>query len=158
MRSRIGQKYLINPFELTDDDSESDHQIGVFTWSLVCSEYGLDVADTKESYDKLDLDKNNYVGKFNVLKYLYSYPIGGVRHPATAMKLRNEGARAGVEDIALDVSTHSWHGLRIEMKAKNGVQSEIQKKWQKFHLEQGYYSVVCFGFFEARKEIVRYLS
>lgn len=162
MNSAIGKKYLLNPFDVKETDLESKHQIAVFEWSKVCYQYGLDTANNPMAYiDENFFDKNEWVvreHKYKCLKYLYSYPIAGLRHPATAVKLKHEGAKAGVEDIALDVSSHSWHGLRIEMKAKDGVHSDIQKEWQKFHLGQGYYSVVCYSFLEARNEIIKYLS
>lgn len=163
MISPIGKKYLLNPFDVKEYDLESKQQIAVFEWSKVCYKYGLKLANNPQSYEDNDFCQNNYLcryedEKYRVLKYLYSYPIAGLRHPATAVKLKHEGAKAGVEDISLDVSSHSWHGLRIEMKAKNGVHSEIQKEWQRFHLEQGFYSVICYSFLDARNEIVKYLQ
>lgn len=158
MMSAVGKKYLLNPFELTDSDSESNHQIGVIIWCDVASEYGLSIANLKEYYELTEHIVNHKKSDFSFLKYMYSVPNGGMRTPRERLKLNREGVKSGVEDLALDVSRHSWHGLRIEMKAKDGKQSFEQKQWQQFHLEQGYYSVVCYSFLEARNEIVKYLS
>jgi GH15 family glucan-1,4-alpha-glucosidase len=159
MNSAIGKKYLLNPFDLTDDDSESRHQIGVIIWCDVAAEYGILTANIKEFYELTEkINIYHYDGRYSFLKYIFSVPNGGMRSPRERVKLNREGVKSGVEDLALDVARHSWHGLRIEMKGKNGVQSKEQKEWQKFHLDQGYYSVVCYSFIEARDEIVRYLK
>ena len=161
MRSPIGKKYILNPFALTDEDSESRHQIGVMEWCKVASQYGLELANNTLSYDIDSYCENNrYLkksDKFDCLKWIYAVPNGDERKPQVRLRLNHEGVKSGVEDLALDVPVGQYHGLRIEMKAKNGKQSEKQKEWQKFHNDNGYKSVVCHSFNEAVYEIVYYI-
>lgn len=157
----IGKKYLFNPFTLTDDDSESKHQIGVIEWCKVASQYGLELANNSLSYTDNDYcEKNKHLKKtdrFDCLKWIHSVPNGDGRTVQTRVKLNHEGVKSGVEDLFLDVPVGGYHGLRIEMKAKKGKQSEAQKEWQNFHNSNGYRSVVCYSFQEAIYEIVKYL-
>jgi len=69
---------------------------------------------------------------------LFAIPNGGNRSKATGAILKSEGALAGVADLFLSVpkvtytETTTKHGLFIEMKTKDGIQSEINlhfKKW-----------------------------
>lgn len=93
------------------------------------------------------------------LRLLHSTPNGGDRHPATAVKLKAEGVKAGVPDLCLPVAMKDYHGLFIEMKKKRGGRlSPEQKQWRDDLEAEGYQVVVCHGFDEARDAILNYLA
>lgn len=92
------------------------------------------------------------------LKLLFAIPNGGQRHPAVAKKLKAEGVKPGIPDTLLPVARGGYHGLFVEMKAEGGRESKHQKEKRQALTEQGYKSVVCWGFDEARKAIMEYLQ
>ena len=72
---------------------------------------------------------------------LFAVPNGGNRNPVTAAKLKAEGVVPGVADLILLVSRfvkskddEGWyntiHALCIELKTKQGRQSQAQTQWQ----------------------------
>ncbi len=113
---------------------ESDEQIALFQWSKLSQ------------------------GKYPELKLLHSIPNGGKRNRLEAIRLKREGALAGVSDIFLPVSRGRYHGLYIELKVKGGKLSENQKWWIEETTRQGYLAKVCFGWVEAKGVIERYLE
>ena len=92
------------------------------------------------------------------LSLMYHIPNGGSRNVAEAANLKRQGVKAGVPDICLPVARHGFHGLYIEMKAGNNRPSEYQSQWLKSLGEQGYQSVVCYGWREAADVIGAYLA
>lgn len=92
------------------------------------------------------------------LEMLYAIPNGGHRHRATAARLKAEGVKAGVWDVALDVARGDWHGLRIEMKYGRNKLQPAQVEWQERYHAHGYKTAVCYSWLEAVKEITEYLS
>jgi hypothetical protein len=92
------------------------------------------------------------------LRMLYAVPNGGLRSPRTAARLKAEGVRAGVPDIALDVPRNGWHGLRIELKrpGRHSV-TQAQREWIESLREYGYRAEVAVGWDAARELIVDYL-
>ena len=113
---------------------ESDEQQALFQWSKL----------SQSKYPELSL--------------LHSIPNGGKRNIREASRLKKEGAKAGVSDIFLPVASQGFHGLYIELKVKGGKLSENQKWWITKTIEQGYLSVVCFGWVEAKEVIEGYLE
>lgn len=98
-------------------------------------------------------------GKYPELALMHHIPNGGSRDPREAHNLKEQGVKAGVPDIFLPVARGSFHGLYIEMKRQQGGHVEpVQKWWQTELTKQGYRSVICKGFFEARDEILKYLG
>lgn len=98
------------------------------------------------------------IGKYPELEYLYAVPNGGHRHKAVAGRLKAEGARAGVPDVALPVRRGRYSGLHIEMKwGKNKTTTE-QNKWLTFLATQGRWVAVCYSFEDAQKLIIHYLE
>ena len=114
--------------------NESDEQQALFQWSKLSQ------------------------GKYPELSLLHSIPNGGKRNIREASRLKKEGAKAGVSDIFLPVASQGFHGLYIELKVKGGKLSENQKWWITKTIEQGYLSVVCFGWIEAKGIIEGYLE
>lgn len=72
------------------------------------------------------------------LGWLYAIPNGRYRPIAEARKLKKEGVKRGVPDLALDVPRGPFHGWRAEMKGPDGRESAEQKAWGQFLRAQGY--------------------
>jgi hypothetical protein len=92
------------------------------------------------------------------LRLMYAVPNGGKRNIATAVRLKKEGVKPGVPDICLPVPRGRYHGLYIEMKFGRNKPSEAQKWWIEQLQQQGYKVNVCYGWGEAVKVIVDYLT
>lgn len=65
-------------------------------------------------------------------------PNGGQRSKATAAKLKAEGVRAGVPDLAIFVARHGYHGAFLELKVGHNKPTDRQRKWIAALQEQGY--------------------
>lgn len=90
---------------------------------------------------------------------LFAIPNGGFRHISVAMKLKQEGVRAGVPDLFLALPCGNYHGLFIEMKkAKGGRVSDSQNAVMTSLVRQGYACAVCHGWTAARLQIERYFA
>ena len=74
---------------------------------------------------------------------LYAVPNGGRRDAATGARLKDEGVLAGVSDLNLDLPNRYYHGLRIEMKARDGRQRQTQRQYQQAVEAAGYRYVIC---------------
>ena len=93
------------------------------------------------------------------LKLLFAIPNGGARHIAVATKLKAEGVRRGVPDLMLPVANGTFHGLFIEMKKVNGGRaSKEQIEWQTALQLEGYQSLICEGWLDAKESIEIYLG
>lgn len=89
---------------------------------------------------------------------LYAVPNGGRRDAITGKRLKDEGVIRGVSDLILDVPNAKYHGLRIEMKTKDGSQSKEQKEYQKMVESMGYKYILCRSLESFIKEITVYLK
>lgn len=83
--------------------------------------------------------------RFPLLRLLYAVPNGGHRHITVAAKLKAEGQKAGVSDLAWPIPRRGFHGLYLEMKAMDGVLSEAQKDFLYAVADQGYCAAVAKG-------------
>lgn len=98
-------------------------------------------------------------GKHPELHLLFAIPNGGLRHKATAGRLKAEGVKSGVPDICLPVARKGFHALYIELKrVKGGRASAEQSTWIEALNEQGYFAEVCHGWDSARRVIEWYLG
>lgn len=88
---------------------------------------------------------------------LFAIPNGGHRHMLTAVRLKAEGVRSGIPDLCLAVRNRYEECLFIEMKAKDGHESEQQKKVREY-LQKAYKSVVAYSAEEAISFIKSYLG
>lgn len=78
--------------------------------------------------------------------WIYAVPNGGQRNKVTAIKLKAEGVRSGVPDLAIPKLF-----LYIEMKRSDGgIVSDNQKKWLSYLDGCGYRVAVANGFEEAK--------
>lgn len=89
---------------------------------------------------------------------LMSIPNGGWRKKATAAKLKQEGAVAGVPDLLLAHPSNGYHGLWIEMKnGKKGRLSDNQKTIIPQLEREGYKVIIARTFEEFKKGVTEYL-
>lgn len=92
------------------------------------------------------------------LKYMFAVPNGGSRDLREAINLKIQGVRAGVPDICLPVPKEKYHGLYIELKVERNKPSDNQKMWIEYLNGVGYKAVVCYGFDEAQRTLIDYIS
>lgn len=97
-------------------------------------------------------------GRFPALRLMYHVPNEGRRSAVTGARMREEGLRRGVPDICLPVARGGFHALYIELKrTKVSKVSDEQRAWIAALTAEGNRAVICYGFDEARREIVNYL-
>lgn len=92
------------------------------------------------------------------LKSLFAIPNGGHRHKAVAVKMKAEGVKAGVPDIFLAFPSGGFFGMFIEMKAGKNKTTQSQNEWIIRLQQANYCVVVCYGWEQARNEILDYLG
>jgi hypothetical protein len=104
-------------------------------------------------------------GKFKGLELLFAVPNGANTSPRAGAYMKAEGLKSGVPDLVLPIPRGGFHGLFIEFKPTHtpGVThktypSKSQKRWLRVLSEQGYKAELCYGFEEAKKTIMDYLS
>lgn len=106
--------------------------------------------------------------KYPELNYLHCSLAGIFLPPGLAKKAKASGNKAGVCDLFLPCKSKDmvYSGLYIEMKKPdlkrennefNGCSPE-QIDYIEFVRKQGFRAVVCYGFTEARQEILNYLG
>lgn len=98
------------------------------------------------------------MNQYPELKLLYHCPNGGSRNKIEAANMKRQGVKPGVPDLCLPVARGKYHGLYIEMKARDNKPSEIQKKWLLELKNQGYAVAVCYDWESASRFITNYLS
>lgn len=90
---------------------------------------------------------------------LFAVPNGGRRDMITGLKLKEEGVVAGVSDLILLKSNQHYGALLIEMKRKDGRQSDNQKWWQSVVCAEGEYKyVICRSLDDFMREVNDYLN
>lgn len=92
------------------------------------------------------------------LALLYATPMGGKRPIKTAIRMKKEGAKAGIPDITLPVPVDRYHGLYIELKVGKNKPTSAQQWWHDKLREQGYGVYVAYGWEDARDTILEYLA
>lgn len=93
-------------------------------------------------------------------KLIYHVPNGGHRHKAVAVKLKEQGVKAGVPDLVLPMARGGYFGLYIEFKATppfDAAVSPSQDSYIHALTEQGYLAIVCRGHFDAMEQLRAYL-
>lgn len=88
---------------------------------------------------------------------IYAIPNGGHRHISVARKLKREGVKAGVWDVAVDVPMRGFHGMRLEFKSEKGKLTAEQIKMGELYLRYGYVTSVIRNFAQFRSVIEAYL-
>lgn len=92
------------------------------------------------------------------LALFHAIPNGGHRHPVVAKKMKAEGTKAGILDTHLPVARRGYHSLYIEMKAKGGRLSDVQKWWIARLQAENNLVEVCYNWIDATKILKDYLS
>ena len=94
-----------------------------------------------------------------VFELIYHVPNGGHRHKLVAMKLKQQGVKAGIPDLVLPMARGGFFGLYIEFKATvdPAAVSASQAACIRRLNDQGYLAVVCRGHFDAMEQIRAYL-
>ena len=96
--------------------------------------------------------------KYPELQLLFHIPNGGYRNRNEAVNLKRQGVKAGVPDLFLPVSRNKYHGLFIELKAKDGKATKEQQEWITNLRVQSYAAEVCHEWREAVECLCRYLD
>jgi hypothetical protein len=124
----------------------------------------------KESKPRNDFEHKEQVALFEWAAYtkeplktilddlLWAHPAGGDRPTHTGKRMKSEGAKAGIPDLFLAAPRGGKHGLFIEMKYGKRKPTDIQSERMSALQKEGYEVVVCYGWIEAAKKIMRYLS
>lgn len=93
-------------------------------------------------------------------KLIYHVPNGGHRHKSVAVKLKDQGVKAGVPDLVLPMARGGYFGLYIEFKAMppfDAAVSASQDAYIHALTDQGYLAIVCRGHIDALEAIRAYL-
>lgn len=93
-------------------------------------------------------------------KLIYHVPNGGHRHKLVAIKLKEQGVKAGVPDLVLPMARGGYFGLYVEFKAKapyDAAVSPAQDAYLQALTDQGYLAIVCRGHVDAIEAIRAYL-
>lgn len=116
--------------------TEAQHQKAVFDWSR---QPGIRSA-------------------FPELALLFHIPNGGRRDVIEAKHMQQQGVKRGVPDLCLPVARDRFHAMYIEMKTEKGRTSKEQDWWIERLTDAGSYVTVCYGWEEAVKTLLWYLS
>ena len=114
--------------------SEHDEQVALFDW--------------------VEMNKH----RIPELAALYAIPNGGHRHIKVAQKLKAEGVKPGVWDLALDVPSGDWHGWRGEMKWDHNKLTPHQEWRREVYEQYGYKADVAYSWIEQANNILAYLG
>lgn len=150
----------MTPNELAAKGTESGEQKALFAWAAMACYRGFLAADDDASYMvKGHAAQYGDWRKVPELKWLHAIPNGGKRDAITAARMKAEGSRAGVYDIFLPVARQGCHGLYIELKPlKAGRESDEQKEFGAFVMQQGFHAEVKRGWRTAADLIQKYLT
>ena len=93
------------------------------------------------------------------LAWIAAIPNGGKRPISVAVRMKQEGVRAGYPDLLLDVACGPYHGWRCELKKVGGkVDKKTQAPWHERLRAQGYRVDICVGWEAAARALCAYLG
>lgn len=87
-----------------------------------------------------------------------AFPLQGIRSPISGARMKAEGMRAGTPDMFLAVERGGFHGLWLELKSPDGLPTESQVTMLQVLRDHGYDANLVYGFEQAQRAIVNYLS
>lgn len=90
------------------------------------------------------------------LSLMYHVPNEGKRTNGSILKAA--GLKSGVPDVCLPVPSGEFHGLYLEMKFGKNKTTDEQERFMELLWQQGYKTAVCYGFEDAKAEIIAYLQ
>lgn len=89
-------------------------------------------------------------------------PNGEKRDPRVGAKLKAMGTSAGFPDFFIPGAGHMagkpYPALFIELKAMDGVVSDVQRAWLDLLVGCGYYACVAYGFAELQSIVQNYFK
>lgn len=91
-------------------------------------------------------------------RWYFAIPNGGFRHALEAMRLKRMGVKAGVHDVFGAIAASGYHGHFVELKAHGGSVRPEQRDFAELVRGEGFRVDVCFGWYEAKTAIERYLG
>lgn len=91
------------------------------------------------------------------LALMFAIPNGGKRPVGVGVKLKAEGVKPGVPDLALLVPRGGFSALLIELKFGENKLTDSQKWWHDELCKAGNLVRTCWGWEQARTEIEKYL-
>lgn len=118
---------------------------------------------------KTNLPRSEHLEQVSLVQWLrwtypeilfFAVPNGGLRDKKVAVRMKNEGALAGVPDLFFPEPHRHWHGLFIEMKRRDKARTETkaQKEFRQKAQSRGYRCEVCAGADEAKKVVKEYFD
>lgn len=84
-------------------------------------------------------------------------PNAGLRTPKNGARMKKEGLKAGMPDVAMFWPTQLYHGMFIEFKYGKNKPTDFQKAMIAKLKAQGYYCCICYDLESAIKEVKEYL-
>lgn len=158
----------MSPWKLAKSGTEHAHQVALFAWATIASQYGFDTANNTAAYEvKGYLKRHGDTSKaVPELRWLFAIPNGGSRggDKRSAMiigaQMKAEGVKSGVSDMMLPVPRHNLCGLFIELKREDGGAglSAQQKEFGAFVQSQRYGFCQALGWEAAADIIMRWFS
>jgi hypothetical protein len=94
--------------------------------------------------------------RFPGIELLHAIPNGGARHPAVAGKLKAEGVKPGVPDVAWPVARGGFIGLAIEFKHGDGTPTKEQRQRIDALQKEGWCVAVCWSWEAAARLLQGY--
>lgn len=126
----------MTPEQIAKGGSESAHQKALFCYFAQ--------PDVRKLYPETE--------------WMFAIPNGGKRDSRTAARMKAEGVKAGVPDICLPSPVGDFAGMYIELKVGDNQPSNDQNKWHMALSRASYVVKLCYGWEEARDEIITYLG
>lgn len=164
----------MTPDKLAKSDTEHAHQVAVFAYCAIVTEWGWDIADEWCQTGDFKAAKANHEPKpVPQLKWYHAIPNGGARGDSKkssmirGAEMKAEGVKKGVSDTFLPWSNGLCHGLYIEMKKPDqrpktdrskGGMSDEQIKFRDYVQENGYGFMVCYDWKEAVTTLRQYIE
>lgn len=90
--------------------------------------------------------------------YLHHSPNGGKRDEREGARFKAMGTRAGFPDLILLHPNRFYPFMGIELKTKEGRQSDNQKKYEKLFVEMGAKYIVVRSLEDFQHEVNQYLE
>lgn len=90
------------------------------------------------------------------IEMMFAVPNGGMRHKATAGRLKAEGVKSGVPDVLWPVARGGFSGLAIEFKSADGTPTAEQRRMIDALQKQGWCAVICWDWQAAARTFAGY--
>ena len=158
----------MNPWQLSKSGSESGEQMALFCWAAKAQAIGFAAAMNEDAYKlALGIPSDPAIPE---LKWLFHIPNGGSRGDTARSRaieggrMKAEGVKPGILDVAWLLARPKYAGLLIEMK-KPSLKSERNKlaglsaeqlEFGNFAMDQQFCVRLCYTWTEAAKVVQSY--